>query len=298
MRGKYGQILTVLKGTDIRLFLLAVLVYMAGLLVGSVRLQFIAKVQAIALTFYQTVSLTYIGYFFNNFLPTSIGGDVIKGYYLSKKTVDKTGSYTSVFIDRAIGLVTMVFMAFVALFFVNGNIVGQSVKNMVYAITAVSILGIVFLINKNFARKFAGLLTVVKPLENQLKKAYDAIHSYRHHTLLMFYTFMVSIIGQLLYFASIGILALSIGSHIPPIDILIRMPIVSIMSLLPSINGLGVREGSTVFLFAPLIGKENAFAVSVLVIVTLLINSVVGGLIYAISPQFKMKLKDIEGSAA
>jgi hypothetical protein len=92
-------------------------------------------------------------------------------------------------------------------------------------------------------------------------------------------------------------LALSMGSRIPVIDLLLRMPIVSMVSLLPSINGLGVREGSTVVFFGPLIGRENALAVSILMIVVLLMISVVGGMIYALSPQFKMKLIEIEREA-
>ena len=77
------------------------------------------------------------------------------------------------------------------------------------------------------------------------------------------------------------------------------MPIVSIITLLPSINGLGVREGSTVVFFGGLIGKEHALAISILMIVVLLITSLIGGIVYAVSPQFKMKLKEIkiEGEA-
>ncbi|MBU0605702.1 MAG: hypothetical protein KKH77_05390, partial [Candidatus Omnitrophica bacterium] len=60
------------------------------------------------------------------------------------------------------------------------------------------------------------------------------------------------------------------------------------------INGLGVREGSMVMFFGPLIGKEQALAISILMLMLLLITSVIGGVIYALSPQFKMKLKEIE----
>ena len=49
-----------------------------------------------------------------------------------------------------------------------------------------------------------------------------------------------------------------------------------------------------VMLFGPVIGKEEAFTVSILLFMLLLIVSVIGGLIYAISPQFKMKWGDIE----
>ena len=77
-------------------------------------------------------------------------------------------------------------------------------------------------------------------------------------------------------------------------DLFIKMPIVSMMSLLPSINGLGLREGSTVVLFGPIIGQDRAFAMSILWLLVLLLTSVIGGIIYAVSPQFKFKLKEIE----
>jgi uncharacterized protein (TIRG00374 family) len=298
MRGKYSQILDALKNTNLSKFCLGTLVYTGAILLASLRLQLIARAQEIAMSFAESASFTYIGYFFNNFLPTSIGGDVVKAYYISRKSSDKTSAYTSVFIDRAIGLVTMIFMAFVALLFAQNNIVERNVKYLIYAIAALAALGVVFMAHEGFARRFSGLLLFVRPLKEQLKKAYRSINAYRHHTLLMAQTFMISILSQLFFFASMGILAASIGSSISTFDILLRMPIISIMSLLPSINGLGLREGATVLLFGPIMGKTNAFAVSMLVIALLLITSLVGGLIYGFSPQFRIKLKDIDKEAA
>lgn len=298
MRGKYGEIIAALKSADPRIFVFAVLIFIAAMLVACVRLRLIAKVQSIHLTFPEAASLTYVGYFFNNFLPTAIGGDVVKAYYLSKKCENNTGSYTSVFIDRALGLITMIFMAFIALFFVQAEVVSNSIKYAVYIITGISVLAIIFLLNKTIAKFFSRLLSFVGPLENQLRKAYNAIHSYKHHTALMSQAFIASVIGQLMLFSCMGILALSIGSRISPIAVLIRMPVVSMVSLLPSINGLGVREGSTVFVFTPLIGESNAFAISILMIAIMLINSIIGGLIYLFSPHFKVKLKEIERERA
>lgn len=298
MRDKYGQIFEVLKATDIALFSAGLAVYMGAVMLASVRLRLIAMAQSISMTFKEAASFTFIGYFFNNFLPTSIGGDVVKAYYLSKKSTEKTASYTSVFIDRAIGLVTMIFMAFAALFFAERSIIDRPVKYMIYAITVFSAVGVIFMLNERFARKFSAILKILRPIESQLIKAYRAINSYRHHTLLISQTLAISIASQLLFFVSIGALALSIGSHISVMDLLLRMPIVSIISLLPSINGLGLREGSTVLLFGPLIGKTSAFAVSVLVIAILLITSLAGALIYALSPQFKVKIKDLDKESA
>ncbi|MFH0764236.1 MAG: lysylphosphatidylglycerol synthase transmembrane domain-containing protein [Candidatus Omnitrophota bacterium] len=296
MRDKYNQILQVLKGTRIGVFGLAFLVFTLATSLASLRLKLIIEAgENIKIKFLEAFSLTYIGYFFNNFLPTSIGGDVVKAYYLAKKSSDKMSSYTSVFIDRVIGLVTMIFMATIALLLVQGKIVDERVRRMIYAITAIAVLVILFLMNKNFARKFSALLYFARPIEEKLKNAYNAVHAYKHHTELLIQSLAISVVSQLCFFASIGILALSIGVGIPVIEILLRMPIISAMSMLPSINGLGLREGSTVLLFGPLIGKENAFAVSILWLSILFIMSVLGGLIYGLSPQFKVKFKEAGG---
>ncbi|MFH1190480.1 MAG: lysylphosphatidylglycerol synthase transmembrane domain-containing protein [Candidatus Omnitrophota bacterium] len=294
MRGKYGDILNALKGTDIIVFSSAFAVFIAASCVASIRMKLIIEAQGIKLTFREALSLTLIGYFFNNFLPTSIGGDVVKAHYLSKHSRDKAGSYTSVFVDRVVGLATMIFMAFAALVFAGSGVVEKHIAITIYVVTASAVLGILFLANKNFARRFSSLIVLVKPIESQLRNLYAAANKYRHRTGLMVTTLLISIVSQLCYFTCYGILAISIGSKIPAVDILLKMPIVGIISLLPSINGLGIREGSMVMLFGPLIGREKALAVSILMILVLLLTSIAGGVIYALSPQFKMKLKEIE----
>jgi len=292
MRDKYGQILSALKSTDPVILAGGFLVFLAALSLAAYRLQLIIRAQDIPTTFPDAYALTFIGYFFNNFLPTSIGGDIVKAYYVSRKASEKTTSYTAVFVDRAIGLVTMVFMAFVAILLAGSHVVEGKIRNVIFIITFLSALGIFFLIHEGFAKKFSFLLALVRPIEDKLRKIYAAINRYRHHRMLMFQSLIISIASQLLYFASIGIVAMSIGCRISIGDILLRMPIVSAVSLLPSINGLGVREGATVLFFGPLIGKENAFAVSILLLMILFATSIIGGLVYMISPQFKITMKD------
>lgn len=294
MRGKYGDIARTLKNTNMYAFAMAFAVFIIACAIASFRMKLIIEAQDIKLTLQEAFSLTLIGYFFNNFLPTSIGGDVVKAHYLSKHSRDTAGSYTSVFVDRAVGLVTMMFMAFAALIFAGTNIVDRKLAIAIYAITAISVLGIIFLANKKFAKKFSKLIFLIKPIEAQLRKLYESTNKYRHRVGLMVGALCISVVSQLFYFICYGILAISIGSKISGIDLLLKMPIVSMISLLPSINGFGVREGSMVVLFGPLIGKENALAIGILMVILLMMTSVIGGIIYALSPQFKMKLKEIE----
>ena len=292
VRDKYPQIIKALASTKVPIFLLGILFFILAIFIASVRLRFIIEAQDIAVTFKEAVSLTFIGYFFNNFLPTSVGGDLVKGYYLSHKTDNKAGSYASVFVDRVIGLVTMILMAFVALFFVKEGVVDNTIKYIVYFITLCCMLVIIFMTNKKLAKKFSFLLFLVRPIKEKLKKLYEIVHKYQYRKNLIWKSFVISFASQLLFFTSFAVAAFSIGSMIPVKDILIKMPIISMMSMLPSINGLGLREGSTVALFGPLIGQGRAFALSILWLLVLLCISVIGGIIYGLSPQFKVKMKE------
>ncbi|MDD5173381.1 MAG: lysylphosphatidylglycerol synthase transmembrane domain-containing protein [Candidatus Omnitrophica bacterium] len=293
MRDKYPQIIKAFASTKIPVFLLGFLIYTAAIFVAAIRLRFLIEAQGITVTIKEALSLTFLGYFFNNFLPTSIGGDVVKAYYLSKKIDRKPAAYASVFVDRIVGLFTMIFMAFLALFFVEEGVVDPALRYIIYAITLGSIVAIVLMTNKRIARKFSFLFFIINPIKEKLRKAYEVIHMYQYRKALMLKSFLISFVSQILFFTSLGVVALSIGSRIPVKDLLIKMPIVSMMSLLPSINGLGLREGSTVVLFGPLIGSDKAFAMSILWLLILLCISVIGGLIYALSPQFKVKIKEI-----
>ena len=293
MRHKYHHIISVIRQMNIAVVCMAFLIFQAALLTASVRLKLIIEAQEIKILLPEAISLTFIGYFFNNFLPTAIGGDVVKAYYLSKRANNKIGSFASIFVDRTIGLITMIFMATLTIFFIRGEAIDARIKYVIYGITVLASFVIILAMNRNFAKLFSVFLFFVKPLEDKLRRAYDVVHTYKHHKNLMLRSFAISVLSQLLFFTTLSTLAFSIGSHIPIIELLLRVPLISVLSLLPSINGLGLREGATVLLFGPLIGSENAFAVSILMLFILFATSLMGGVIYGLSPQFRVRLKEI-----
>ena len=77
VRGKYGDILKTLKSTNTILMALAFALFTIASLVASFRMKIIIGAQGIKIRYREALSLTFIGYFFNNFLPTAIGGDVV-----------------------------------------------------------------------------------------------------------------------------------------------------------------------------------------------------------------------------
>lgn len=55
----------------------------------------------------ELVRLVYVGCFFNLFLPTSIGGDTARGYYVAGDGGSLSVSYSVLLVERLVGLVTL-----------------------------------------------------------------------------------------------------------------------------------------------------------------------------------------------
>jgi uncharacterized membrane protein YbhN (UPF0104 family) len=55
--------------------------------------------------------LHFLGLFYNNCLPSSVGGDLMRAWYVTKHTDKKLQAALSVFVDRAIGLLGSILMA-------------------------------------------------------------------------------------------------------------------------------------------------------------------------------------------
>src|ERR1700759_3968597 len=77
------------------------------------RWHLLLKPQGIDVPFSRVLGYYFLGMYFNFFLPSAIGGDVVKVYYLNKETKQLSASTASVFFDRDIGMGGLVLIALV-----------------------------------------------------------------------------------------------------------------------------------------------------------------------------------------
>lgn len=86
-----------------------------GIFLSIYRWQLLLRSQGISVAYVKALKLSFIGFFFNIFMPGSVGGDFIKAYYIAKQQEEKkTAAVTSVFLDRVIGLFSLVLLATLA----------------------------------------------------------------------------------------------------------------------------------------------------------------------------------------
>ncbi len=295
MRDRFPQIAETLGRTGPILFALAVLFFIfdAGLIL-PLRLKLLFTGEGLDIPFGRIIQLTYIGYFFNNFMPTAVGGDIVKAYYVYKQTNRKAKSFISVFMDRFVGLFSFVGIAIIALFFSWENI-DLALKKIVLAFALFFITAFLVVLNSAIAKVILNVLSRLKlwNMGEKLSKVYRAVHEYRNKKSIILMAIGLSAVAQSIYFSMIYLLARSLGTELPLMTVFLLMPIISVVSMLPSLGGLGLREGAMVVLFGPLIGGDNAFSVSILLLATLLIVSLVGAAIYVTASQFRIKKTEI-----
>src|SRR5215470_16582149 len=93
-----------LKQANISFFIAAVLVYFMVQTLSAYRWYLMLGPQNIEIGFLKILAFYYLGMYFNFFLPSSIGGDVFRIYYLNKETGRLSASTASVFFDRDVGM--------------------------------------------------------------------------------------------------------------------------------------------------------------------------------------------------
>lgn len=282
MRGNIKQISVLLKSTKIWLFCIGFLLYFIAAILGAYRLKKVLTVQDIHLPLKDVARLTLIGLFFTNFMPTAVGGDIVKAYYMVKMTNKKLESFTSIFVDRLIGLFSFISLAAIALIFYGNNIENRLVVWMVFAMLVASLLAITVLLNKNIAKRLRFIVTTLRfvKLDAKLKRVYEAITSYRHHGKIAIQSFCISVSCQIMTIFTIYLLAKSISVNVSPMVLFLVVPIITVASMLPSLNGLGIREGAYVYFLGGIVGHEQALAISLLWLALFLGVSLFGGAVY------------------
>ena len=91
---------------------LAILSQVLAKLLWTYRWRAILRANQLQRSFWELYAVVHIGLFFNTFLPSSVGGDVVRGYYTSRGGKEQTlVSYLSLLIERSLGLATFAAMS-------------------------------------------------------------------------------------------------------------------------------------------------------------------------------------------
>ena len=230
------------------------------------------------LRYRSAVAAVMVGLFFNQGLPSSLGGDAVRVWRLHGAGTPLRISVRSVLVDRLIGLISLAILAAVGLPMLVARLGYTPLAGLATLLAAAGILGPALLmwIGPRLACFVPDRLgRIIVELSADLWAVFARPVVLRNVMGPALATHALSLLGIL-------ILAKNLGLDFDSWDAVALVPPVLIVSVLPiSLAGWGVREGAMVaFLGAAGFAGPEPFALSILMGLLLLAGGLVGGVVW------------------
>jgi len=278
-------------------FVFSILLAGATVLIGVVRWRMVLEVQGLHLSMLRTTEISFVAHFFNSFLLGSTGGDLMKAFYAARETHHKkTEAVTTVFVDRLIGLWTMLFFA-AAMMLPNLDLLWKYDR---FGAAALLILGMFGACSVILVLAFWGGVSKMWPAARHylrkipraevFERSLGACRQFGPHRAFLWKSFLLSTGLNAIVVLQALALAKGLGLALSPKAMFMIVPVIICISALPvTPSGLGVRENLFVLMLAApevyLAGSEVApmtrcLSLSLLMFAGSLFWSVVGGVVY------------------
>ncbi|MBL8794980.1 MAG: flippase-like domain-containing protein [Planctomycetia bacterium] len=283
-RTDWTQVAHAFAHLRLELWAAAVGAYLAAQLCSVVRWQQLSR----PLGFHQPlrVFLGYycIGMFFNLLLPTSVGGDVVRAWYLDDGSGRRLPAFVSVFVERCSGLLVLLLLACAAVLFSPQSLPAW-VAWSVWTTAGLLLLGglVVWFrcgapdsVEAEDGTSSPGKLAVLRSAISTLRTALVEQPG------LLVTTTLLSVGVQAANVVLVWLVGLAIGAPVPASYYWVAVPMVSLlMVVLPSLNGHGVREGGLVLFLAEVgVPAGTALTLAFLWFSVMAAVSLAGGLVY------------------
>lgn len=274
----------VLKSADITNLVYSLLIFFFIHYLLLVRWQLFIKGLDVSVEFLNLVSHFFVGLFGNLFLPTSIGGDVLKTIGLCKSSDEKPRVVASVLLDRLSGFAGISLVAVLSYIF-GYSFIEEKFLAIPIALMGSGLLTIVTLLfNKTFYSITCKLLKGFPKLSGGLMTMHDDIQMLKNHKIKGFLAIGVGALGQVVFAIMMYFIAKALHQDIPIVYFLIFAPLINVVSIVPSIGGLGVREMGAVFLFGKIgVAEGVAASMTLLIFVYMVIIGLIGGAFYGVT---------------
>lgn len=272
--------LDALQGLDWRYLVVAFVLFQAGLVIRAYRWHVLLRALDVTVSYGRLVVLYFVGFFFNTFLPSGFGGDVVKMFELSQHSRRGAESVSAVLAERIVGLLASCLLALISLVF-GFRLVPLPVTGFIAALTLGILSGGGILLQRDLWERLPLIGRLAR--QERVRKLSTAMLAYDGRSLLV--ALLVGIVFTVVQAWSTLYVALAMDVHISFLYFILFTPVIGAVTTLPiSLNGLGVREGVYVVLFTQAgVQAPQAMAMSLVIYVLRLCAGAIGGVLYASS---------------
>ena len=275
------------------IWFLAFILYLISQIISAFRWYVIGKNLSFDRPFFTYLKYYFVGMFFNLFLPSAIGGDVLKVFFLSQGENIKLKASYSVFLDRAFGLWAMFLIGSFAVLFDPLALPKRWEVIIVASGIAITVISIIAPFMHTLTRKL-----MEKPSNfsffNKILHYLESILLFWKRPKALLISLGLSFILQLCGMSAVFLLGCGLKLGLPLSFYYSALPVISLITILPiSLSGIGVREGGFVY-FLSLKGVpiEKALTLSLGVFTIQSLCALIGGFGY-MAGLHKQVIKDV-----
>ncbi|MFZ1239735.1 MAG: lysylphosphatidylglycerol synthase transmembrane domain-containing protein [Anaerolineae bacterium] len=268
--------------------LAALLVFVLAMIVNGAKWHVLLRAQGVVIPFARLLEFQFIGFFFNNFLPSAnLGGDVMRGYGLARLTDRPADAAISVLVDRIVGFLAYMSSAAIA-GIIAVNLVGRQDLRQMEGVALLAALASALVLAMLLSRRLRALITrlfgwrPLAPLARTWGHVSQALDAYRFRLQAVGIAFGIAVLGLLCTALVNWLVSQAMGGQMPLLAIFLFNPLIALVMTLPiSIGGLGVSQAAYPFFYVPIgVSADHALAVSLLMQLTQLLASLPGGLFW------------------
>ncbi len=284
-RGNFGILLDSLKNLNIGFLVIALIIYSAGISCIVFRWGILLKAHGYHIFKPFLWQASFIGWFFNMLLPSSIGGDFYRVYDLHRnKKVPMNENISAVVMDRIIGTISGIILLTITFFFGMFEYIGRNSVIIIFSTLGGVIVFFAILFFPRFFRINAILrkFRTFSKIRPKLGEFHDRLISYRYKIKYLAAALFFSLLLQTFFITSYYFVNLSLGLQMKYQMLLFIQPFTALASGVPiTIGGMGIRENVLAFAIESFgVGRADATLFSFIILSIILFNALVGGLIY------------------
>jgi glycosyltransferase 2 family protein len=261
----------------------ALMVTLAGIILSAVRWSQVLSALGLRARVRTLLSHYLAGLFVGNFLPSTIGGDVLRVTRLSASNGDRPDSFASVVLERLSGWLVLPVITLAGLA-INPNLRELGAASAVaFGLSVATLVLLAAVLVAAASPRIGGRLAGKPGWQRFLGAVHLGLDRFRRQPVAVLWVLVAGFAYQLVVVLGAFLAARALGIDVGPTAILAFMPAVAIAQVLPiSLGGLGVREGAFVLFLHPLgVPTGQAIALGLLVYGLTLAVSLLGAPAFA-----------------
>lgn len=275
----FKEVSSILIGLEKLPLIIAIFLVFGSIVLSAYKWQLLLVARGWQLSLISLTKVYFVGLFANNFLPSSIGGDMLRVYKIGKTINNYTEATASVILERLLATIGLTLPVLVAVL-PNQHLLGKFTYT-VFGFLVFCLSLIMIILKPNSLSPLSRITwNWWQKLIAKLKDISHIMQEYRSRpgTILMVIGYSVIFQLSIVLINYYLLKAMKIDT-VSLWQCVLIIPIISALSMIPiSINGLGIREGSYVLLLTPLgVTSSQAITISLLFFLIVTVVSFIGG---------------------